>query len=147
MDTIADIQRGMPVYGADGQSLGVVEAVDDDGLRVAGRQIPRSAIARVDDGAIHLHIAGAALQARADTTAPPTTAQSGASGDQIIIPLAEERPVVEQRETDLGEIIILKRIIEEERTVPVTVRREVLEVVRRDANGNEVVEELRETNA
>lgn len=145
MDTIDDIQQGMPVYGADGQSLGMVEDMDNDGLRVAGRQIPRAAIDRVDAGAVHLHIASAALQARADTTALSPNDLSGADGDKLTIPLAEERPIVEQRETDLGEIIILKRTIEEERTVPVTIRREVLEVVRRDANGNEVVEELRET--
>lgn len=147
MDNIEDIREGMPVYGADGQSLGVVESVSGDGLHIAGRQVPRAAIARVDEGAVHLHIASAALQARADTTALSTDGQSTASGDQLVIPLAEERPVVEQRETDLGEIIILKRVVEEERMVPVTVRREILEVVRRDADGNEVVEELRETTA
>ncbi len=63
----------------------------------------------------------------------------------MTFPLAEERPVVTYRENDLGEIIIIKRVIEEERLMPVRIRREVLEVVRRNADGTETIEEFSET--
>jgi hypothetical protein len=61
---------------------------------------------------------------------------------QIVIPLAEERPVVGYREIDLGEFIVVKRVIEEERTVPVIIRREVVERVHRAPDGTETIEEL-----
>jgi len=61
---------------------------------------------------------------------------------QVVIPLAEERPVVGHREVDLGEIIVLKRVIEEERLVPVTIRREVVERVYRAPDGTETIEQL-----
>jgi stress response protein YsnF len=72
----------------------------------------------------------------AETTDEPTT-------ERIVIPLAEERLAVGTRQVDLGEVEIRKRVVEETVMQPVIVRREVVEIVRRDADGNEIVEEVR----
>ena len=49
---------------------------------------------------------------------------------RMVIALAEERLSVDTRDISLGEVIIRKRVIEEEQMVPMTVRREVVEVLR-----------------
>ncbi len=69
--------------------------------------------------------------ARAATQAGQDTASPGASAtDRLAIPLAEERVTVGMREVVIGEVVIRKRIVEEERMVPVIIRREIVEVVR-----------------
>jgi uncharacterized protein (TIGR02271 family) len=136
------IDPGMPVYGSDGEQLGAVEAVNPTGIRVASHDVPRAAVARVDQDGVHLQLAKVAFMARRDMDVEAASTGTGtgvatgtaASDDQIVIPLAEERLVIGTREIDLGEVIIRKRIVEEERMVPMTIRREELETVRRDAN-------------
>jgi len=148
---LATIAPGTPVFGADDTPLGVVEAVEGQNLYVGGRAIPAEAVARVDPAGIFLHLTRAALEAGP----PSATAElvghgsvsdtATADSDRLVIPLAEERPVVTTREVDLGEIIIIKRVIEEERLVPVTLRSEVLERVRRNADGTETIEDTQTT--
>lgn len=121
----ATIAPGTPVFDALGAALGPVESGDHSAIRVQGRDIPRSAIERVDATGVHLHLARAVL----GTGSPEATP---AGEDRIVIPLAEERLQVGTREIDLGEIIIRKRVIEEERMVPVVFRREEIEVIRRE---------------
>src|SRR4051812_11399439 len=125
----AGVVAGMPVYGADGQLLGEVAAADDEALTVETTRIPWSAVGRVGGWAIHLRAASLAAAVRAE---------SPGQDDQIVVPVVEERLTVGTREVDLGEIEIRKRVVEETVMQPVTVRREVVEVVRRDADGNEV---------
>lgn len=167
LDTIAP---GTPVFDAHERPLGTVEAVEDQALRVGGRAIPGTAIARVDPSGIFLHPEGAwgetdtggggAAPIAGDDTLRDRpmpilegTAAAGVGGPaparvidraegQIVIPLAEERPTVTHRAIDLGEIIVVKRIIEEERLMPVTIRREVVERVTRAADGTETIEQL-----
>jgi hypothetical protein len=124
-----DVVVGMPVYGTDGQLLGEVAAVDDDALTVETTRIPWSKVGRVGSWAIHLRAASLAAATRPD--APQ-------QDDQLVVPIVEERLAVGTREVDLGEIEIRKRVVEETVMQPVTVRREVVEVVRRDGDGNEV---------
>ena len=131
----AGITPGMPVFDAMGVALGPVEAIDATRLRLQEQDIPVDLIARVDAAGVHLHLASTTTQttqtgtARRDMTRP-TEALS--EGGQLVIPLAEERLTVGTREVDLGEIIIRKRVIEEERMVPVTFRREEVEIIRRE---------------
>jgi len=120
---------GMPVYGADGQLLGEVAATDDAGLTVGTTPVPWSEVARAGSWAVHLR---AADLAAADQ--PDASRRDG----QIVVPIVEERLAVGTREVDLGEIEIRKRVVEETVMQPVTVRREVVEVVRRDAEGREI---------
>lgn len=131
---------------APGGPLGLVEAADASMLRVGGRAIPASAVARVDPAGIYLHLASN------DVDAEPRGGEQAMGiadiahdGDHMVIPLAEERPMVTHRQVDFGEVIIMKRVIEETRMMPVTIRREILELVRRDADGNETIEELSTT--
>jgi len=121
----ATIALGTPVFDALGAALGPVESVNHAAIRVQGRDIPSSAIERVDATGVHLHLARAVLGAGSPETTP-------AGEDRIVIPLAEERLQVGTREIDLGEIIIRKRVIEEERMVPVIFRREEIEIIRRE---------------
>jgi hypothetical protein len=125
----ADVVVGMPVYSADGQLLGEVEARDDTALTVGATRIPWSGVGRIGGWAIHLRAASLAEAAR-----PDAPRKDG----QLVVPVVEERLAVGTREVDLGEIEIRKRVVEETVVQPVTVRREVVEVVRRDAEGNEI---------
>jgi hypothetical protein len=70
------IKPGMSVYGVDGELLGPVEAVEDDGIRVLTHSVPSAAIARVDDVGVHLHIAHAAFTAAAPATRAETDADA-----------------------------------------------------------------------
>ena len=160
LDTIAP---GTPVFDANERPLGTVAAVEGRNLRIGERLYPAGAIARVDPAGIFLHpegawegadtggggaapIAGAAADGDALPDNPAGLASArrvvGREEGQVVIPLAEERPVVGHREIDLGEIIVVKRVIEEERTVPVILRREVVERVHRAPDGTETIEEL-----
>jgi stress response protein YsnF len=136
------ITVGMPVFGADERPLGVVEAVTNDVLTVGTLQIPREAVGRVSAGAVHLRVAGTALAARPDNSlaSPPGEAGSDTTetGDHLVVPVVEERLAVGTREVVLGEVEIRKRVVEETIMQPVTVRREVVEVVQRDASGREI---------
>lgn len=152
---LATVAPGTPVFGADGKPLGAVEAVEGQDLYVGGRAIPAGAVARVDPAGIFLHLTRAALEAGPPSTIPDSSGRGSASGavtaattdsDRLVLTLAEEQPVVTARQVDRGEIIIIKRVIEEERLVPITLRREVLERVRRNADGTETIEDTQITN-
>jgi len=121
----ASIVPGMPVFDAMGAALGPVEAIDGTVLRVQGQNVPVEQIARVEATGVHLHLASTA-------GATSRSAETLQDGGQLVIPLVEERLTVDTREVDLGEVIIRKRVVEEERMVPVTFRREEVEIVRRE---------------
>jgi hypothetical protein len=134
----AEITVGMPVFGADKRPLGVVEAVDDEALTVGTLQIPREAVRQVSAGAVHLRVAGTALAARPDYPSASDGEAVATTDDHLVVPVAEERLAVGTREVNLGEVEIRKRVVEETIMQPVTVRREVVEVVQRDAAGREI---------
>jgi len=118
----ARITQGMPVLSRDGVMLGVVERFDGAQLQIPDWVIPVEGIARVAEGIVHLRF-------RRDEF----RAEEGAATDQtqqLVIPLAEERLTVGTREVMIGEIVIRKRVVEEERMVPVIFRREEVEFVR-----------------
>lgn len=121
----AGITPGTPVFDATGVPLGPVEAIDSAALRVRGQNVPVDQIARVDATGVHLHPASAT---NLTTRAGADRAEDG----RMVIPLVEERLTVAARETDLGEVILRKRVIEEERMIPVVFRREEVQVVRRE---------------
>lgn len=121
----ASITPGTPVFDALGAALGPVQAINANSLRVQSQDVPLDQIARVDATGVHLHLASTA-----DATS--RSAETLQEGGQLVIPLAEERLTVGTREVDLGEVIIRKRVIEEERMVPVVFRREEVEIFRRE---------------
>jgi uncharacterized protein (TIGR02271 family) len=123
------ITPGMPVYGPDGQSLGPVEAVEGQSIRVLNHIVPPAAITRVDRNGVHLHLALAAFAAEAPQTG--TAAASDSRRERLAVPIVEERLAVGTRQMQVGEVTIDKRVVEEQVMVPVTVRREEIEIIRR----------------
>jgi len=125
------IEPGMVVYGADGEVLGPVEAVQAASIHVLRHMVPAAAITRVDATGVHLMLARAAF---ATAQAPVLNADAATThGERMVIPVVEERLTVGTRDIDVGEVVIRKRVIEEERLVPVTYRREEVEIIRREA--------------
>ena len=131
-ESLAGISPGMPVQGVDGKPIGLVEAVDDSGIRVLNRSVPLAAIERVDAVGVHLHLACAAFATAGLDVTSDTHPDAGAlQPDRLTVPLAEERLKVGTRQLQIGEARITKRVIEERVMVPVTVRREEIEIIRR----------------
>ena len=145
------VAPGTPVFDAEGVSLGPVEASAGGALRVRGQLVAPEQIDRVDPSGLFLRLPRAAFAVNVAGATPdalgrvPADDRVPVGGDHLRFPLAEERPVVTTREVDLGEIIVIKRVFEEERLVPVTLRREVLERVRRHPDGTETIEDPQTT--
>lgn len=130
------IRPGQAVVSSDGAALGTLERFDGAMLHIEGWDIPAAAVARVERGVVYLHLARADFVTRDETSGqlaareeiPNTHVTS--QQEQLVIPLAEERLTVGTREVVVGEVVIRKRIVEEERMVPVVFRREEVEFVR-----------------
>jgi hypothetical protein len=74
---LSKIQPGMTVFGSDGEKLGPVESIGNDGtIQVLTHAVPSAAIARVDSTGIHLHVAKAAFAA-----APPVTRDAATAAE------------------------------------------------------------------
>lgn len=118
---------GLPIYGADGALLGRIEALEAGWFTVLGRAVPPDAVARVGADGVHL------VLTRADFAGATTAggAAGAAPGERIVVPVAEERLAVGTRQVQVGEVTIDKRVVEEQIMVPVTVRREEIEIIRR----------------
>jgi uncharacterized protein (TIGR02271 family) len=140
---LSAIEPGMPVYGPDGEPIGPVEAIDAAGIRVLNHAVPATAITRIDRDGVHLQLASAAFHAAPPmTTGVASTAEAlaGATSDvaldrahneRIVVPVTEERLVVGTRQMQIGEAQVTKRVVEEQVMVPVIVRREEVEIIRR----------------
>ncbi len=132
------IRPGQAVVSSDGAALGTVERFDGAMLHIDGWDIPAAAVAHVEGGVVYLHLARADFAASVgDTTTRPLAARdeipnagTATQAEELVIPLAEERLTVGTREVVIGEIAMRKRIVEEERMVPVIFRREEVEFVR-----------------
>ncbi len=136
------ITPGMAAFSLEGKEIGVVEMADSDDLRIAGRAVQATDVVGTDRRGVHLRLPASDFATGA--TSGDVEHSVGVAGDQqiaatrepdardghLVIPLAEERLTVGTREVSLGEVIIRKRVIEEEQMVPVMVRREVVEVLR-----------------
>lgn len=119
-----EIQDGMDVYGENGQQLGTVERLRGGGFSVKGRHYGRDSVVRVAERRVYVRGTGAAeSQARAMT--------DQAEGE-VRVPVVEEQLQVGKREAELGEVQVRKTVTAEERTVPVTLRREEVRVEERD---------------
>ena len=154
-----EIEPGMAAFGLEGHQIGEVEMIDGDDLVVAGKTIQMTDVVGTDRRGVHLRLSessfggasatgtrttGATVARSNDTVASSTSAHTDVDDaasetttrdfdeqdGRIVIPLAEERLSVDTRDISLGEVIIRKRVIEEEQMVPVMVRREVVEVLR-----------------
>jgi uncharacterized protein (TIGR02271 family) len=116
-----DIQEGMQVYGPNDQMIGRVESLHGDGFHVAGRHIGRDQVTRVEHNRVYLQGTGA-------MTGTGSNIATGAAEGEVRVPVVEEQLQVGKREVDLGEVEIRRRVVEEEQSVPVTLRREEVTV-------------------
>ncbi len=138
----AAITPGMAAFSLEGKEIGAVEMADGDDLRIAGRAVQATDVVGTDRRGVHLRLPASdfAVGATSDYAGHSVEVAGGqevaatreldARDPHLVIPLAEERLTVSTREVSLGEVIIRKRVIEEEQMVPVMVRREVVEVLR-----------------
>jgi len=143
----------MTAFSLEGQEVGTVEMVDGDDLRIAGHPVQATEVVGIDRRGVHLRLPSSDFAA--GTTSRYAGATAGKASNQvdtttdmvdnrqvlaasetddregrIVIPLAEERLTVGTRDISIGEVLIRKRVIEEEQMVPVLVRREEVEVLR-----------------
>jgi uncharacterized protein (TIGR02271 family) len=128
MDQSKNVKEGMQVYGADEQLLGTVEQLHGNGFHVAGQYYPFDVVTRVADNTIYVRSAGMTEGADGSNTARTATMDTAQTDGEIRVPVAEERLSVGKREVDLGEVGIRKTVTEEEQTVPVTLRRDEVNV-------------------
>ena len=124
-----ELREGMEVYGAGDRSLGTIERVDDGGFAVAGRRYAQASVARVAQNRVYLRGDGI-IEERATTTTAPRPG-SGRTEDTLRVPVAEERLTVGTRDVALGEATIRKTVVEEQRTVPVTLTHEEVHIEER----------------
>ncbi|MBD0324628.1 MAG: DUF2382 domain-containing protein, partial [Aldersonia sp.] len=116
-----DIQEGMQVYGANDQMIGRVESIHGDGFHVAGRHIGRDQVMRVEHNRVYLQGTGA-------MSGTGSSIATGAAEGEIRVPVVEEQLQVGKREVEVGEVEIRRRVVEEQQSVPVTLRREEVNV-------------------
>ena len=122
-----NLREGMEVYGAGDRSLGTIERIDDGGFVVAGQRYTAAAVARIAQNRVYLRGNGG----EQETATADTRLASGQAADTIRVPVAEERLRVGTRDVDLGEATIRKTVVEEERTVPVTLTYEEVQIEER----------------
>src|SRR5207248_10623552 len=94
---------------------------------------PARSLTRVAGNRAYLKSAGAhyvqAATQRETGRAGTTTHETA---NQVRVPVAEERLNVEKRSGQIGEVEVQKRVVEEQQTVPVELRREEVHVEQRD---------------
>ena len=82
---VEGVRPGMPVYGSDGQPIGVVDKVESNGLLVGGEFVPGNTIARVERDRVLLtqeSIAFTRGEQRGDRVTPGTGPAPGDGPDE-----------------------------------------------------------------
>jgi uncharacterized protein (TIGR02271 family) len=158
MTDVVAIKPGMPVYDAAGHKVGSLEHIDQEAIRVAGHSVPLAAVAQIAPDGIFLATTLAGTDAEAGSPAARASAAgatSAAAGraehaehgaqvahpdasrveisrpsDEVHVPLAGERLVVETRPATLGEVTIHKRVEQVEQVLRHPVERDEVEVER-----------------
>ena len=128
---IDQVQEGMPVYGRNDRMLGTVERRHGDGIHVNGKHVPGSTIARVAQRRVFLKEEGERLLSQSAAATGPAAGRE-AAGEEIVVPVAEERLNVEKRDVELGHVEVRKTVTEEQQTIPVTLMREEVHVEERN---------------
>ena len=134
------IERGWDVYGADGDKIGDVGEITPGYLMVSKgflfpreRYIPASAIARVAQDRVYLHLTKAELDAARWDNPPPADldanrashhATSVSGQDQRTVELREEQLRARTTPVQTGEVEIHKEVVEEQQTLEVPITRE-----------------------
>lgn len=152
------ITEGTEVYGADGERIGMVTAVDaetaivEEGMLSPGvHTVPLTAFARVEEGVAYLAVPRAdALKANWAATAPLGTGRAGMTldtdaaiehrqdsdrthqntADGLVVEIHEEDLTATTRTREIGEVRIERDVVSEERLLEVPIVEERLRVAR-----------------
>jgi uncharacterized protein (TIGR02271 family) len=122
MDLTGKLKKGLRIVGDDNREYGTIDRYDDQYAYVGEQRIPISAFDRLDNGRIYVGAQGRQYFDGAD----------GLGGEEIRLPLAEERLRVEKRATELGTVDIRKEVETERVDIPVELRRDEVSVDRID---------------
>lgn len=150
-------RKGMQLFDADEVLIGMIAGARGGSVVVAGRTIPKSAVARVTQNRAYLRpgvVAGVHDRDRPTATTAGPAAERGrrqpgratrppavpapdertytALAPPTVVPLAAERLRAEKRATDLGAVHIRKTVVAEERRIPVELTYETVRVEERD---------------
>ena len=141
-------REGMTVYGADGEKVGKVVAVDPGYVVVekgfffpTDYYIPASAIANIDEDHLYLTVSKEealhqgwdqplTATSYATDTAYATDAVGGGGGERVRVPVHEEELTATTRPVEAGKVRIEKDVVTEERTLDVPVTEERVRVSR-----------------
>lgn len=152
------IREGMAVVSSDGEKLGKVTRIYDQGFEIekgllfrTEREALYADVREVRDDEIFLAVTKDDIEARGEAPARPTraaavkpvagTAQPAAGikppgpGEEARIPLVEEEVVAKKHVQQAGEVRVHKETVTEEKQVTVPVQREVVRVERVPATG------------
>ena len=159
-----DIPEGAEVVGADGGKIGHVVAVEEGHLVVEeGRLfptdhiIPNRAVATVADGRVHLQVTKEVVRERSWDTALPSVEKDMSAtrevtvlgsvpvtedGEEILrVPVYEEELVPTTEERQIGEVLLNKSVVVEDRVVEVPVVEERIRITRHPVQGEAVLDE------
>jgi uncharacterized protein (TIGR02271 family) len=154
-------RKGMQLFDADEALIGMIAGARGAHVTVAGRAIPKAAIARVTQNRAYLKPGVAAGEGGHDHTAPTAARATGRPrrpavraprpaaevaverplpGEQTytaltaptVVPLAAERLRATKRPTELGAVRVRKTVVAEERQIPVDLAYETVHVEERD---------------
>ena len=126
MKLTGKLKQGMRIFGSDDRDYGTIERYDDENVYVAGRKVPHGAFERIDRDRLYVAQSGARYFAAGR--------EAGAigTGDNIRVPVVEERLDVTKRQVELGEVEIRKTVEAEQVSIPVELMREEVRVHRVD---------------
>jgi uncharacterized protein (TIGR02271 family) len=125
------LKRGTQVFGRDNRSIGTVERWDDRNVYIGGMPYARSMFDRFDNDRLYFSDAGyRSYQSAAGTGALGRAEEM--EGNEVRVPITEERIEVEKRQGELGAVEVHKSVEREQVNIPVEVHHEEVHVNRVD---------------
>jgi len=135
MKDFSNIRKGTQVYSEDGQLLGTVEDVQGNEVFLGGQRYQPQHFSRFENNRLYLGSQQAGYnQGYQQTGYAQGSQQTGyAQGqNEYAVPVVEEQLKVGKQQVQAGEVQLNKRVIEEQQSVPVELRREEVNVQQRD---------------
>ncbi len=128
MDLTGKLKKGLRIVGNDNQEYGTIDRYDDQYAYVGERRIPVGAFDRLDNGRLYVGAQGRRyFEGRGDL-----------GGEEIRVPLVEERLLVDKQAVELGSVDIRKDVETERVEIPVELRHEEVSVNRMDVRDRPV---------
>ena len=128
MDLTGKLKQGLRIVGDDNREYGTIDRYDDQYAYVGERRIPVRAFDRLDGGRLYVGAQGRRYFEGTDDL----------GGEEIRVPLAEERLLVDKQAVELGSVDIRKDVETERVEIPVELRHEEVSVNRVDVQDRPV---------